>query len=85
MYTLTHHCPLSHVGEESTKHKGEGNVGKIDEEQRGEELQTEGITEVTAIERVATKQVIHTTSEWSVCGGRINLKRSTIQRYIHCT
>ena len=61
---LTYKRSVSDVREERSKREGQGNVGKVDEYERGQALQAKGIKNVTAIERVAAKGVLNKTSEW---------------------
>ena len=57
---------MSDVREEGSKREGQGDVGKVDENERGQSLDAECIENVTAIERVAAKGVFNKSSEWPV-------------------
>ena len=61
---LTYERAASDVREKCTKCEGQGDVGKVDENERGEALEAERIENVTTIERVAAKGVFNKTSEW---------------------
>ena len=63
---MTYKSTMGDVGEECSERKGQGNVGKVDEYERGQALEAERIKNVTTIERVAAKGVFNKTSEWPV-------------------
>ena len=65
-YNMTYKSAMGDVGEECSEREGQGNVGKVDEYERGQPLEAERIKNVTTIERVTAKGVFNKTSEWPV-------------------
>ena len=64
MTYLTYKRATSDVREKCSEREGQGDVGKVDEYERGQALEAEGIENVTTIERVAAKGVFNKTTEW---------------------
>ena len=56
---LTYERASSDVREKCSKHEGQGDVGKVDENEWGKTLEAKCIENVTTIERVAAKGVFN--------------------------
>lgn len=61
--SLPHQSTVGMIGEHSTKGEGLSDIGKVDEYQRGDDLQANGSTEVTAIQVVAASHILDQPTE----------------------
>ena len=66
---MTYESAVGDVGEECSEREGQGDVGKVDEYERGQLLEAKHIKNVTTVEREAAKGVFNKTSEWPGGGG----------------